>query len=152
MVELRMTFGIDQDPRTNVKYSDELAHVIVEKIRDGVSVKKICAELDITLSTFFNWRRENPTFCKLYDHAREDQVRLMVDEIAEIADDSAKDWTIGKNGEDKVNTEVVQRSRLRIESRKWLATVFAPKDFAPKQNGEGNDNTLNIVVKNNIDG
>ena len=147
-----MTFGIDQSPLTNVKYSDELVHIIIDKIRNGLSVKKICAELNISLTTFFTWRREHDAFRTLYDQAREDQVRLMVDEIAEIADESSNDWVEGKNGETRLNSEAVQRSRLRIESRKWLATVFAPKDFAPKPSGEGSGNTLTIKVENNIDG
>ena len=143
-----MTFGKDQDPRLNSKYSDELAHVMVERIIEGVSVKNICKELGISVVTFFDWRRNNPTFRSLYDRAREDQVRTMVDEIIEIADDSENDTQVTKNGDVKANNEWIQRSRLRIESRKWLASVFAPKDFAPS-NGE-KDATVRVIVENDI--
>jgi len=147
-----MAFGKDQDPRTNVKYSDEMAHSICRDIRLGLGIVKTCEKHDIDITTFFYWKRNNAAFSSLLSQAREDQMFVMVDEIQNIADDGTNDWIEGKNGETRLNNEAVQRSRLRIESRKWLATVFASKDFAPKQNSEGSENTLTIKVENNIDG
>lgn len=146
-----MTFGIDQDPNTNGKYSDELAYEMCELIREGVGIKNICKKYNITLTTFFNWKRNNPTFFNLYQRAREDQAGVFVDEIISIADDKSKDDILGKDGEVRANTEWINRSKLKIESRKWVASMFAPKEFGQKA-AEGSDNTLTIKVENNIDG
>lgn len=146
-----MTFGIHQDPCTNVKFGDELANAICDDIRLGLGIVKTCAKHEIDVATFFRWKRENQSFANLVSRAREDQMFLLVDEVLDIADDKSKDDIETKDGV-RPNTEWIQRSKCKIDSRKWLATVFAPKDFAPKPNNEGSENTLKIVVENNIDG
>jgi hypothetical protein len=59
--------------------------------------------------------------------------RIMFEELLEIADDGSNDWTIrtNKSGDEYevANTEVVQRSRLRIDVRKWYLSKVLPKKF-----------------------
>jgi hypothetical protein len=59
----------------------------------------------------------------------------MADEILEIADDSSNDTkTIHKGGNDIdiENTEWVNRSKLRVDSRKWLLSKMMPKKYGEK--------------------
>lgn len=57
------------------------------------------------------------------------------DEITEISDDGTNDWMTIKRGGDEVdvpNNEVLQRSRLRVDTRKWLMSKIAPKKYGEK--------------------
>ena len=58
----------------------------------------------------------------------------MCDEIMEIADDSSNDIDrIDDFGNPIENREFISRSRLRVESRKWLASKLKPKKYGDKQ-------------------
>jgi hypothetical protein len=59
-------------------------------------------------------------FCHRYARAREDQADYLFDEILQIADDGSKD---------KFDFENVQRSRLRVDTRKWAASKLKPKRY-----------------------
>ena len=66
-----------------------------------------------------------------YNQAREIGYMCMADDMIEIADDSAADW-IEVDGERRVNKEVVQRSRLRVDTRKWMLAKALPKIFGDR--------------------
>jgi hypothetical protein len=57
----------------------------------------------------------------------------MVEESLAIADDSGKDWieyeTVSGRVRREPNSEAIQRSRLRVDYRKWLAEKWAPKQY-----------------------
>lgn len=63
--------------------------------------------------------------------------------MLEIADDASNDWMerTGKDGESigwQLNGEHVNRSKLRIDTRKWVMERMAPKRFgAQKDEGAG---------------
>lgn len=60
----------------------------------------------------------------------------MADETLEICDDGSNDW-LERQGEDEkrtyvLNGEHVQRSRLRVDTRKWLLSKALPKIYGDK--------------------
>ncbi len=83
-----------------------------------------------------------------YTHAREIQADRMAEEIIEIADDATNDFMEkrGKDGRKKVefNSENVNRSRLRIDTRKWLAGKLKPKVYGDKQTVDVNQGLLDM--------
>lgn len=69
---------------------------------------------------------DRPDFAPRYARAREAGIHSWVDEVVEIADDSRNDWMekLDKEGQCVgvvLNKEHVQRSRLRIDTRLWVA-------------------------------
>ena len=59
----------------------------------------------------------------------------MADEMLEIADDGSNDWMLRKDGDKEfyvLNGEHVQRSRLRLDTRKWLLSKALPKVYGDK--------------------
>jgi len=60
----------------------------------------------------------------------------MADELLEVADDGKNDWMERRDDEDKasyvLNGEHVQRSRLRVDTRKWMLSKALPKVFGDK--------------------
>lgn len=59
----------------------------------------------------------------------------MAEDIMDISDDGSNDW-MERNYGDKVewitNGEALQRSRLRVDTRKWLMSKLAAKKYGDK--------------------
>ena len=59
----------------------------------------------------------------------------MADELLEIADDGSNDWMMRQHSGDQsyaANGEHIQRSRLRLDTRKWLLSKALPKIYGDK--------------------
>ena len=52
--------------------------------------------------------------------------------MLEISDDGSRDYTATEDGDEIPNHEHIQRSRLRVDSRKWLASKLAPKKYGDR--------------------
>lgn len=85
--------------------------------------------------------RNKAEFQEMYRLARQVQAELRIDEIIEIADDTTNDWkpVYNKDGEiidHKPDNEAIQRSRVKIDTRKWLAAKMLPKVYGDIQQHE----------------
>ncbi len=116
-------------------YSDELADSICSQLADGDSMRTVCKPDHMpNKATVFKWLRTNQQFNDQYVKAKEESADTLTDEILDIADNATNDW-MENNGDStgyKMNGEAVQRSRLRIDSRKWLASKLKPKKYGDK--------------------
>lgn len=106
---------------------------ICEGLMAGKGLREILAADGMpSMSTVFRWLAEDEEFRQLYAVAREVQATILADEILEISDDGRNDWmkrTIGEIEIDVPDHEHIQRSKLRVDSRKWLASKLAPKKY-----------------------
>lgn len=106
---------------------------LCERIADGESLRKICAEADMpNKATVFRWLAANSTFSDQYARARETQADSLFDEILDIADESKLDTYTDKDGNVKTDSEVIGRSKLRVDARKWMAGKLRPKVYGEK--------------------
>jgi hypothetical protein len=67
-----------------------------------------------------------------YTCAREERADFIFEEILAIADNSGNDRKIIKDGEEVINHEAIQRDRLRVDARKWVASKMNPKKYGDK--------------------
>jgi hypothetical protein len=86
------------------------------------------------VATIFNWLRKHDDFLEQYERAKEIQADALAEDILDIADDGTNDWMAredkdGKNIGWQLNGEHVQRSRLRVDARKWIASKLKPKKY-----------------------
>ncbi len=92
-------------------------------------------------ATVLRWLGDDKraNFRDQYVRAREMQADALFDEALAIADDGSGDWTVDKDGKKALDHEHVQRSRLRVDTRKWAAGKLAPKRYGDKlqHTGEG---------------
>ncbi len=115
-------------------YTAELAAAICEHIAAGKSLRTIAA-LDgmPAQSTIMVWLDgKHPDFTEQYARAREAQADKLAEEILSIADDGRSDTYLDAEGNERTDTEVIQRSKLRVDTRKWLASKMAPKKYGDK--------------------
>lgn len=107
-------------------------------------------------SSIMAWLDADEKLLDRYTRAKEAQADFMADEILDIADDGSNDWMErhdkdGNNVGWQVNGEHVQRSRLRIESRKWLASKLKPKKYGEKTTLAGDaENPLAVLTMEQI--
>ena len=99
------------------KYSKEIAERICKVIAEGGTLKKAIKPDDMPCrSLVFQWLadKKHQEFMDLYVRARVEQQEYWADEIVTIADD------------DKANEH---RSRLMVDTRKWLMSKLAPHKY-----------------------
>ena len=109
------------------------------RIAEGESLRSVCRDPKMpSIRTVIRWlmKGEPADFCHHYARAREVQAETFADDLMEIADDGRNDWMeIHDNGECigyKVNGEAVARSKLRADTRKWVAERMLPKKYGTK--------------------
>lgn len=114
-------------------YNETIAAELCARIADGDSLRTICAADDMPAkATVFKWLAAHAAFVDQYARAREAQADAMAEEILQIADDGSLDTFIDDNGHKRTDQEVIGRSRLRVEARKWLMSKTAPKKYGDK--------------------
>lgn len=109
------------------------SRIILDMI-SGRSLKSILRDDNMpSINTFYDWIESDEK--KLNQYARATTIRadLLFEEIIEISDDSSRDLKINeKTGEGVIDSEFVQRSRLRVDARKWIVSKMNPKKYGDK--------------------
>ena len=116
------------------KYTKALGEKIAKRIAGGDSVRTIAKDDDMpSKPTILGWgiNPEHPFFDQ-YEKARESRVEVLADELVDIADES--------------DNEGVQRSRLRIDTRKWYLGKLKPKRYGDKVEHGLSDDTKDLLL------
>jgi hypothetical protein len=114
-------------------YTEEVAARICEELSAGRSLRTICADDGMPdKATVFRWLAAHETFRDQYARAREAQADAMLEEIIEISDDGSNDTYTDEQGQKRTEQDVIARSRLRVEARKWAMSKMAPKKYGDK--------------------
>lgn len=115
------------------EYSPEIAARICDLLSEGRSVRSVCQVEDMPApSTVFKWLSKHPEFAEQYARAREASIESLADSILEISDDGENDTYVDDEGMVRTAHDVIQRSKLRVDSRKWLLSKLAPKKYGDK--------------------
>jgi hypothetical protein len=110
-------------------FTQALFDKICDLIADGKSVREIVEMKGMpSRATFRQWHMRTPELQAQYDRACLDREEVYFEQIIQIADDSAGD-SVKVDGLDLANPEYVQRSRLRIDARKWTLARMNRKKY-----------------------
>lgn len=126
-------------------FTQEIADKICELIAEGESLRAICSQEGMpNKGTVLRWLAddERKAFRDQYTRAREAQADALFEEILEIADERANDTFTDENGNERTNHEVVARSRLRVDARKWMAGKLRPKVYGEKLDLTSSDGSM----------
>lgn len=86
-------------------------------------------------STVLRWLRDREEFRVQYARAKQEGAEVMAEEILDIADDGRNDWEEreGRGGTYiALNREAIERSKLRVDARKWVMSKLLPKKYGDK--------------------
>jgi hypothetical protein len=103
----------------------------------------------LAVITVFDWIHDDKEFAKQYARAKEDQADFLAEEILSIADDTSEDEIFieaedgsGQTAKRICNKEFIARSRLRVDTRKWIASKLKPKKYGDKVDVTSGDKPL----------
>lgn len=114
-------------------YTKEIGDEICERLSDGESLRAICRDDHMpNKSMVFRWLYEFQSFRDQYARAKEEQADTLADDILDIADDGRNDTYVDDEGNKKVDFDAIQRSRLRVDARKWIASKLKPKVYGDR--------------------
>lgn len=119
------------------KYTEPLGRAICRMLSGGMTLNEISKRrLMPPESTVRGWAsKPGHPFAAKYTRARELGYLRMADDLIDIADDGTNDWVERKRGEDTITVvdhEHIARSKLRIDTRKWLLSKALPKIYGDK--------------------
>ena len=110
---------------------------VCERIADGETIRQIARSEHMPhASTIYRALGKPGAFCDQYAIAKEAQLVRWEDELVEIADDGSNDWLEREEEAGRItvspNGEHMQRSRLRVDTRKWVMSKRAPKKYGDR--------------------
>lgn len=124
-------------------YTQEIADRICSQLAEGRSLRTICKANDMpSCVTVYAWLRLHDEFLKQYTRAKEDAADAFAEEMLDIADEASNDWMEIHDKDNpgyRLNGEHINRSRLRVDTRKWIAAKLKPKKYGEKISVGGAD-------------
>jgi transposase-like protein len=128
-------------PKEPMFFSDEekarITDEALERLSNGQSLLSYANEKGINRTTIYNWLvalgdGDNSPYAR----AKLAGTHALAEECLDIADDATGDLTVDGEGNERTNTEVVQRAKLRIDTRLRLIGKWNRKDYGDKVDGE----------------
>lgn len=134
-----------------MKYTEALGDKILEGLAEGKSLRAVCREDGMpSAQAVLRWVEEYPEFGDHYTRTRARSYQLLAEEILEISDDSNGDVVVDDNGREQTNAERIARSKLRVDSRKWILAKMLPKVYGDKVSIGGIDGAPAIKTEGSI--
>ena len=116
-----------------MKYDAELAAKVLDLLAQSGSLRRVCRELGVSRNSIIPWVVDNAEgFGDAYARAKEHGIDTLVEETLDIADDGSNDYMETEHGP-ALNSESIQRSKVRVETRRWLAERLAPRRYGLRQ-------------------
>lgn len=131
-------------------YSAALAEKICGMVREGTSLRRLSQMAQFpTKTTICRWLQDNEDFRDRYARAMKVRIEMEADALLDISDDGSNDWMMTDKGY-QFNGEHFQRSKLRVETRKFIAIKLLPEKYGEKvdhKHGGG----FNITIRDLVD-
>jgi hypothetical protein len=130
--------GDRRPPKQPTPFTPELMDEICRRLAEGQSLREICRTDGMPTETAVRlWAKQDRDGCAVrYTQAREAGYERLADELLEIADDGSNDWVRRETERGAVEItldhEHVSRSRLRVDTRKWMLSKMLPKVFGDR--------------------
>lgn len=105
------------------------AAVLKAMAEEGATLRRACKEAGCSKTSFLRWKDESRERTDRYARARDAQIEYWADELIDISDDNSRDVRVLHNGTETVDYEVVARSKLRTDNRKWLLSKLRPEKY-----------------------
>lgn len=129
-------------------YTDEqqarLWQKLIESVIEGGTISQFCRDNDIARATVWRWYSKDTDECRKrkIELCAAEQLRadMWIDEIIGIADDTKSDIQFNYDNDGNAipawNKEHINRTRLRIDTRKWIACKHFKQRYGDSQSHE----------------
>lgn len=114
-------------------FSQAIADEICARLAKGEPLAVICRDEDMpAVRTVSDWKAAHEGFATDIACAREEGYDKIAADCLQIADDGWNDTYLDDEGNKRTDTDVIQRSKLRIETRLKLLAKWDPKRYGDK--------------------
>ena len=129
-------------------YDPAVATKICEQLSEGISLREICRQEGMPpWQTVYSWMERDASLVEAIARAREIGYDALAEECLKIADDGTNDYVEGERGP-QLNSEHIQRSKLRIETRLKLLAKWSPKRYGERVQVAGDaDSPLKVEAE-----
>jgi hypothetical protein len=126
-----------------MEFTDESKKEILDYVMEEISLSSLSLrkatrkaigffKLDgLSHTTVLDWINKLG-YTDQYASAREVRAENIFEEIIDIVDCEDHDIVLDENGVPRVNNDVIQRDKLRVDARKWMLGKMAPKKYGDK--------------------
>lgn len=112
---------------------EKIFTTVFERMTKGEALRNVLKEKDMPDPvTFYKWLELEEDKIKQYAHASQARADSIFEDMLTIADDQEHDKYKDEDGKEHTNHNVIQRSRLRVDTRKWYLSKLAPKKYGEK--------------------
>ena len=119
---------------------------VIQRLQAGEPLTHICRTPDYpNPSTIWRWAEEDAMFMQDIARARQAGFDVIAEDCLNIADDNSQDIRYTEDKVEVVNSDVIQRAKLRIETRLKLLAKWDPKRYGDKLQTENNSN-VNVTL------
>jgi len=114
-------------------YTKEISSKLCSYLSMGKSLRTACKQEGMpSMPTVYKWISDYPEFLNQYTRAKEESAEALAEDMLDIADESPIAVETDKDGNvvgTKLDSAGVARNRLRVETRKWVASKLKPKKY-----------------------
>lgn len=121
-------------PKGSVKFHiEDYADSLLEWLSQGRTMSSWCRlEGNPSVRLVCEWQADDKEFGARVARAREIGFHVMAEQTLQIADDGSNDEFVTDDGRVVTNTDVVARSKLRVDTRFKLLACWDPRRYGPK--------------------
>lgn len=125
---------------------DATFDAILAKLADHGNLSRALRDSECSNGSFYRRVDGDEADAERYARAKSIGLRALAAEIIDIADDGRNDTYTDDDGNQRPDNEYMQRSKLRIEARKFLLAKLLPKVYGDKLTLAGDaDNPIAFV-------
>ena len=100
--------------------------------KHGGHLNRIIEDRGLDTASFYRLLMRDDLIKEMYEEARQIQAEVMADLIRQIADDGTNDTYVDDRGNVRVDQDVMGRSRIRVDTYKWVMSKLHHKRFGDK--------------------
>jgi hypothetical protein len=131
------------------KFKPELIEAICERLSKGEPLAQICRDEGMPgVQTIADWSKQREDVSVSIARAREAGEEQMALDCLNIADNNGKDMRVLESGVAVVDSDVVPRAKLRIDTRLKLLAKWNPKKWGDKVDVTSGGNPIPAPVIN----
>lgn len=96
----------------------ELGEVVLDAVASAMPMANICKATGLSKNAIIRWLESTPERAEAFARARAAAAHIYATDVVDIADEA-----------DEENPIAIQKAKLRINSRQWLAERWNRKDY-----------------------
>lgn len=136
---------------------EKLFKKVLSLIEAGSSLRSACKQKDTpSISAFLEWCDKDDEKARRYARATITRAEVIFEDILNIADENYKDTYVDGEGIARTDHDVIQRSKLRVDARKWVLAKMHPTKYGDKLDVTSDNKSIGLpaivgmVIKNEI--